>query len=134
MKAFTSLKQSKKLAKILPIESADMIYYGIHQGIDGNYHLSGMNTEDDIVSIFKDGYEKVFDITDYDIQSLLPCWSLAALLGVLPFIDFTTPQLIGTPKTLYVCKYNDDLRSHPYDNAVDACYEMILKLYELKML
>ena len=50
------------------------------------------------------------------------------------FIDFTTPQLIGTPKTLYVCKYNDDLRSHAHDNPVDACVELILKLHELNLL
>lgn len=56
------------------------------------------------------------------------------LLDVLPLIDLTTPQLIGTPKTLYRCIYSDDLKSHAYDNPIDACYEMILKLHELNLL
>ena len=73
-----------------------------------------------------------FSENEYDGE--LPCWSLAALLGVLPFIDFTTPQLIGAPKTLYVCQYNDNLRSHPYDNPIDASYEMIIKLHEQNLI
>ena len=28
----------------------------------------------------------------------------------------------------------EDIITHYYDNFIDACYEMILKLYELKML
>ena len=56
------------------------------------------------------------------------------LLDVLPLIDLTTPQLIGTPKTLYRCIYSDDLKSHAYDNPIDACVAMIEKLHELNLL
>lgn len=109
IKSYTDLQQSKKLAEILPLESADMNYWCGTQ-----IRIGGHRTMD----------------KDLDV----PCWSLAALLNVLPLIDFTMPQLIGTPKTLYRCIYNDDLKSHAYDNPVDACYEMIMRLHELNLL
>lgn len=116
IKMCTDIRQSMILANILNLESADMYYdrYGTPNVID--------NIET-YKSIKNDKY-----------QHLIPCWSLAASYGVLPMIDFTTPQLIGTPKTLYRCMYNDDLKSHAYDNPVDACYEMIEKLHELNLL
>ena len=119
MKSYTDIEQSKKLVEILPLESADMWYQ--HTGYSA-----------------KDGSMKPIYfpmvIRDCESDEDIPCWSLAALLGVLPLIDFIRPILIGTPKILYICMYNEDLKSHAYDNPVDACYEMILKLNELKML
>ena len=113
MKSYTDSEQSKNLAKFLPLSSADMFFDGFGRLPQGYaYTLIHPNS------------------FNYD----RPCWSLSALLSVLPFIDFTTPQLIGTPKTLYVCKYNDDLISHAHDNPVDACVEMILKLHEQNLL
>ena len=117
IKSYTDLAQSKKLAEILPLESADMVIWG--------------KDLDSIVATDAQWFMK--GLKDRKIN-YIPCWSLAALLGVLPLVDFTTPQLIGTPKTLYRCMYNDDLKSHAYDTPVDACYEMILKLHELNLL
>ena len=118
IKSFTDLQQSKKLAEILPLESADM----------------GWN-------VFVDRTTRILPIDDWDLVKdgsgnvkFYHAWSFAALLGVLPLIDFIRPLLIGTPKMLYKCMYNDDLKSHAYDNPIDACYEMILKLHEFKML
>ena len=117
IKSYTDIEQSKKLAKILPIDSADMLFnVGAHKYADSIR-----------VPLTKEHWEQM-------MPDINPCWSLAALFGVLPLVDFTTPQLIGTPKTLYRCMYNDDLKSHAYDNPVDACYELILRLHELKML
>ena len=113
MKSYTDIEQSKKLAEILPNESADN-YYSWH---DERYYIVNEDCP-----------------YPYSLKEKIPCWSLAALISILPLIDFTTPQLIGTPKTLYRCMYNDDLKSHAYDNPVDACCEMILKLKELKKL
>jgi hypothetical protein len=112
MKSYADLDQSKKLAKILPHESADMWYCNSdpHKITVGKWK-NNKHDEDDV-----------------------PCWSLAALFSVLPMIDFTPPQLVGTPKTLYRCMYDDNLKSHACDNPVDACVKMILKLKEKDLL
>jgi hypothetical protein len=68
----------------------------------------------------------------------LPCWSLAALLNVLQrmeylkiFIDLSS-DLDSDKVAIYYASVDT-----PYivkDNLIDACYEMIIKLHELKML
>ena len=66
-KICTSIEQSKKLAKILPSESADMVYQSIEDEYgDGEWESIPRNHSLNI------GY-------DNDV----PCWSLAALLNVL---------------------------------------------------
>jgi len=112
IKSYTDLEQSKVLAEILPLESADM------------YRVFENNAETRVY------YGKI--PTAYFVCK--PCWSLTALLGVLPLVDFTTPQLIGTSKTLYRCMYNEDLKSHAYDNPIDACVEIILKLNKKELI
>ena len=119
IKSFTSLEQSKVLAEILPHETADMCI--------GNYVGKSGKVDGTNIHYYPKG-------ESFGAPQIIEAWSLAALVSVLPLVDFTMPQLIGTPKTLYRCIYNDDLKSHAYDNPVDACYEMILKLHELKML
>jgi hypothetical protein len=118
VKSFTSLEQSKKLAKILPLESADMCY---------RYYSGGMIT----------GYgdcilAKSF-ITGRNVirENDLPCWSLAALLGVLP--DYTLQD--NPDGTVFVVSEKEKpIMSDDDDNPVDACYELILKLHELNLL
>ena len=63
IKSYTDLEQSKKLAEILPLESADMYWY--------------LATKDNPRAMFNEGYNEYGDFE-------LPCWSLAALIGVLP--------------------------------------------------
>ena len=101
VKAFTDISQSKTLSKILPLESADMNYWCGTQ-----IRIGGHKTMD----------------KDLDV----PCWSLAALLSVLPksIIYTPNPTLDG-----YSCKnIMHDLETYG-DNPVDACYDMILKLH-----
>ena len=123
MKSYTDIEQSKVLAKILPLESADMYYF------DDN------------------GGEPKFKVRNgityyYDSEDCLCCWSLAALRNLLP-------PAIKLNKNTYLFEshntfdkswvyryYNEDDASHLYcknTSEVDACYEMILKLHELKM-
>ena len=110
MKAYTDIEQSKKLAEILPIESADMPYY----------------------------YDK-----DNDVE--IPCWSLSSLLEQLDDNiaddDGNDWQLeINKEDGQYYLNYHDrwgdedDIETDYYDDLIDACYEMLLKLYERKML
>lgn len=60
-----------------------------------------------------------------------PCWSLAALLDILPKIHTLKPLL-----DLEDCSimYSGTDICISASNPIDACYETILKLHELKML
>lgn len=120
-KAFTSLEQSKKLAKILPLESADMrigSYVGKSGKVDGtNIHY----------------YTKS---ESFGAPEIVDAWSLAALLSVLPYPQLSKDKL-GVDKEgwmisafPYGCRYD----SIWYNNPVDACVEMVLKLHELNLL
>ena len=107
MKAFTDIEQSKKLAEILPLESADMFY--------------------DQYGVTRNGKPK----ERYSDYHQLPVWSLAALLDALPQSIIYTPNQVLAG---YCCKnIIHDLETYG-DNPIDACVEMIVKLNELKML
>lgn len=106
MKSYTDIEQSKKLAKILSIESADMYYWCGEELRIGGY--------------------KAMNI-DYDI----PCWSLAALLGFIPNYKLSSEH------NYHTCTAETSFGEETvgwFDSPVDACYEMILKLKELKLL
>lgn len=114
IKSHTDLSQSKKLAKILPIESADMWYHG---------HGSPWESE------------RVYDSDACPFHSMSPnwdkpCWSLASLLGVLPNYQLQTQDDgIGI-----LCSCDGKFNIVTADTPVDACVAMIEKLKELKML
>ena len=111
MKSYTDIEQSKLLAKILPLESADMGYLWNSTSFC-EYPVSSQ-------TIFK----KVENI---------PCWSLATLLSVLDF-----PSLTQNKEDEWeVCVPNhksDGYIDVSADNPVDACVEMILKLRRLNL-
>ena len=112
IKSYTDLQQSRKLAEILPIESADMYFEP----------STGFCTEPSEV--------RVGDIK-YAHPRSVPCWSLTALLNALP--DYTLQT--NTDGTVFVvCESKKPMISDAYDNPVNACYEMILKLHELNLL
>lgn len=123
MKAYTDIEQSKKLEEILPLESADMgWYYSRDPQAARNQMWVGTKSE----------------------NADIPCWSLAALLGVLP--DEITDDgdvyrnMFFHLKGRYIIQYPrlttlwPSLLSVEADNPVDACYEMILKLHEQKLI
>ena len=113
MKAYTDLNQSKKLTEILPLESAD------HFHIIGHLHTDGPKYE-----VIRSRNEVV------ETDKYWPCWSLAALLRELP------DTMLGKDKDGYVVMVETmgSGQTTFADNPVDACYEMIIKLNELKML
>ena len=118
MKAYTDLEQSKMLAEILFIESADMWYPG--------------EDEDDIEC----GFDGVRQDLYIDYREGHPCWSLAALFDVLPegvIENYYAPNF-QKENGKYSIAYGDEELLCVADNPVDACYEMILKLYEQKLL
>ena len=110
IKSYTDLSQSKKLAEILQLESADM-HYGEYYANGEHYPIP--NCDD-----------------DYNGHC---CWSLAALLGVLPYPSlhktFSGWRCDSYNKEGTTCKLGESL-----DNPVDACVAMIIKLHELNLL
>lgn len=130
-KIATNLEQSKQLAKILPIESADMFYYkNIFFGA-----LSVFNG-----ALLPRGNQEIKE------EKMIPAWSLSALMAVLSIkFDWEFKTYEFEMRTDYYSngeKYYDigyqgscGLLLHvDAKNLVDACVEMILKLKEKELL
>ena len=115
IKSYTDLEQSRKLAEILPLESADMYWwysgkrYYIEAMVDGDFN---------------------------EEEGHVRAWSLASLLGVLDYPQLSKDKLGSGKVGWMVSAYPNDCRydSCWYDNPIDACCEMILKLNELNLL
>lgn len=111
IKSYTTIEQSRKLAEILPLESADMYWWSSGK----RYYIEAMDDGD-------------FNEKEGHVRA----WSLAALIGVLPEIQGGKP-VIALDDNYITYPHMSDLHTKA-DNLVDACYEMILKLHELRML
>ena len=113
-KICTTIEQSKKLIEL-----------GIDRKTSDMYYWCG---EDLRIGGYKAQCE----------ESDIPCWSLAALLGV--FCCAELEKDYGTwddaPNLFYRVKVYklDAYVTNWHDNPIDACYEMILKLHERKLL
>lgn len=92
MKAFTDLEQSKKLAEFLPLESADM-YYDVDS--------YGVRTTPEVL------------IASVVRKKDIPCWSLAALMNLLPS-KFTEKGKYSETT------YNIDIRKYALTEDVDV--------------
>ena len=97
-KICTSIEQSKKLAEILPLESADM-YYNQHS--------------------LENYYSPIPHIGNYSaIHNQMPCWSVAALLEVIRNNGRYELQM-------YEGGYyfeSGEFMTESYFNPIDACY------------
>ena len=98
MKSYTDLQQSKKLAEILPIESADMDYIPICN-LEEEYSIN--------VNIWNNDH-----LID---EGWIPCWSLAALLNSLPNEISIDDR--------FKCKYKIHIRK--YDGGNNVTYHQI---------
>lgn len=114
-KIFTSMEQSKKLAEILPAESADMCYI------------------QDLLGGGKYGEYKPYigdKIPSYG-QGKLRCWSLLALLRVIPQPDISrNSEGTWSIKSRVSSEFVQQVGG--YINLVDACVDMILELHRFK--
>lgn len=128
MKSYTDTEQSKKLAEILPLDSADMHYHY-------DYDFGELES---IPTITEEGDH--FNLFPEDVR----CWSLAALLNILPVSCDDGQHCLAlinhnpNEKTEWLCAYEDDkgnLMMECYaDNQIDACVAMIDKLHEQNLL
>ena len=126
MKSFTDLEQSKKLAEILPLESADMWWSRC------------------TIADFGDGVLKVsYAVEPCNISQFrntkedIPCWSLAALLEIIKKLVGYSLQSLDTHTVFMNCELGDkpyNIETENYDNPIDVCVEMIVKLHGLNLL
>lgn len=127
MKSYTDLNQSKRLAEILPIKSTDG-YYWKRTWKENDYAISVGHSKE-----LQEGFES--KCIEY-----IPCWSLAALFDILPKFIGDYGKCLYYDVGGYYCGYMDDgnfmltIKEANADNPVDACYDMIIKLHELKLL
>lgn len=112
MKTVTDIDKSKVLAKILPLESADMSWVE-----KGNAKRTWYDAENRRIT------------TKYEKKYYIPCWSLAALLDVLPKIINNETLFIETSAALWHIGYRNIYTARS-DNLIDACYEMVIKLHK----
>ena len=121
MKSYTDLEQSKKLAEILPIESADMWW---------NVDFTNYPSIEENIGFYQES------------KADIPCWSLAPLRSSLPCgVNINnTLHVFESHNTfdgdwVYVYKFeNSEPLYTKASNEIDACYEMIVKLHEQKLL
>lgn len=122
MKSYTDLEQSRKLAEILPLKSADMWYPG--------------DNEDDIECGFGDIQQELY----INYGDGHPCWSLAALFAALQNQCGILETRLRTNK-----KYNvfaaiggfvyNSFEEHPDGiDMIDGLYELTLMLNKEKLL
>ena len=121
IKSYTDLEQSKKLAEILPIESADMKfpYFG-----NGQYGETARVGEPIEFSGCKD----------------IPCWSLTALLDIFPcskespIVNLTRGGWNPSFTRRWFATWEDENKNILYScngaSPVDAVVELIMKLDE----
>ena len=146
MKSYTDLEQSKKLAEILPVETADMCYIK---------HSSSNNPSWEFNEDFPPMILGNVPINEMTVETL-PCWSLAALMNLLPS-EFTekgkyseTTYKIHIRKYVLTenvdvyqiaygnyhwhddgsCSWSDMINTGEKENLIDAVFQMICWLKE----
>ena len=113
MRGYTTIEQSKVLAEILPIESADMCYY------------------------YKDDIPQLVPFSKHNNRFYIPCWSLAALLGTMPSVIkrkgkrmFLTLEKAGAYNLYYKSPDRLDELWETKEEPVDVCVEMVELLHK----
>ena len=136
MKSYTNLEQGKKLAEILPLESADMFL-----ALNGHIPVMSKYIDDGLVTAD---------------NTAIPCWSLAALLDILPN-EISTGEEWHSKYQIDIRKYNggdnttwyqiaygnnrgssggwhDMINTGERQNLIDSCVDMIFLCKEHKWL
>ena len=111
MKSYTDIEQSKKLAEILPPESADNVIVSIGDREGVKTVVMPKETFDTIRTPFS------------DIRNTIPCWSLSASLRLIPNFNMF--------KRTIECRI--ETTNHLIDKACDpihAAFEMVCWLRE----
>ena len=117
IRGYTTIEQSKKLAEILPLESADL------------YYILGESKIQEFI---------IGSLSDY--KCYIPCWSLAALFSILGETAYSLDEDGAVCLDSYKCiewdlsMENKNLDLVTKSNPVDASYEMIIRLHQQNLL
>lgn len=133
MKSYTDLKQSAQLTILLPKESADQTWERIA--------IAGTNL--DVPKEMQYWHNGNIPYI-FNSKIGIPCWSLAALLDILPdeiqdhegFYHLEMYKEGLKYCLVYTNVWGDEniIDTGYYESMVDACYQMIIKLHEEKFL
>lgn len=140
MKNCTDIEQSKKLAELgIDEDTADMNY--CNSSYKGKDYVGEWT-----LSLSSPKFAKTMlgmSVTDWNTcWEVIPAWSLTSLLSVIPY-NVTFNKAVYRFKLV---KFSDHWECYhenfgtvsteifKADNPVDACYEMIVKLHEQKLL
>jgi len=118
MKSYTDIEQSRKLAEILPLESADMEYLAIKE--NGKL-VGGVLFVKDDSEVENSAYSHTYD--------RIACCSLAALFGVLPYYEINNNGV-----NIQLSVKGESLITEKGECLLDLAVNMIIHLHELKML
>ena len=108
---YTNKEQSIALSEFLPRDSANL-YYPVSYNSKG-----GITGTEDTPIVNKDSYIE---------PEAIPCWSVEALLRVLPPIASTKPQVVLYPPCI---TYYGNFVEIGYI-LLEACYKTIIKLHQ----
>ncbi len=146
MAAYTNIEQSKKLLEIISPDTADMYYEYILPRSNKLKNIPSMGNPVESLEWFNKGYT-VFGKNPVALDEYcIPCWSLQALIDEIPDIitneqgedlEFHIDKEDYSYGLFYENKYTGEMfeiETDYHDNFVDTCVEMIMKLYELKLL
>jgi hypothetical protein len=113
MKSYTDIEQSKKLSEFLPLESADMRYSPL---VDNMHPWVWTDT--------------------FLEKDAIPCWSLAALINSVKYNTINLHYNDVRNDWIVSCTIEHSTRyeSERALNPIDAIFEMIIKLYQQKLL
>lgn len=128
MKGYTDIEQSKKLAEILPFESADMCWE-----LDKNCSIEAYN----LVPLIRYSTKERKELFEKD-KELIPCWSLSALLQLFPHDDTHGVELnnyCGANVRVWFVRGNYGFTFiRIKDEPIDGLVELILELKEKNLL
>ena len=142
IKSYTDIEQSKKLAEILPLESADMHYQYVLPKSSKIKHNPEIGNPINALEWYNKGYttsgKEPITLDEYCV----PCWSLTTLLNVIPkrIKEYNVLRMDIDEKDFSIwydevgCGVNIELPDIAMECPIDACVEMILKLHELNLL
>lgn len=115
MKSYTDLEQSKKLAEILPLESAD-------------FHFSANQSPQGYLE------KPIWGNPEYVDYNAFPCWSLVALLSIIKPVNDNSYTLMGTLDGGAIISFEEVTNvMFQEEEIIDAVVEMVCWLKENKI-